>query len=324
MIDDPTIQRFAFDRWWSVIGRLFSSSNSSPICGLPYNPYDRSAREEVGEQLFREFGESEPLGTIERSRLLLKIMEDGFPTEAISTSYFHNLNELLRNKNKRAVPGQIVIGLGTGRCGSTSLASLLSTVGDSCATHENPPQIFWVPFPEQVRFHVDRLRVLREYFALIADVSHWWLNVTGDLVSAFPGIKMIGLYRNEQDCVRSFMRIKRYGSHSWNHWVTPGHGIWATHSWDPCYPTYSMPAARSNLDAIKGGMISRYVSEYNMRLHQLAKQFSKNIHLVKTEALNLSDTQARVFEFVGIAGRISKHTLNYRSVNDGTDEKCRF
>jgi hypothetical protein len=314
-------------RWLPAVKRGILSGlsrDASQLVGISYDPYNRSIRENLAEQLFQDCDRSEPVGTVRRSRLLLKIIEEGFPTPALATAYFQNLEFLLKAEEKRSAPGQLMLGLGTGRCGSTSLTSLLASVEGSCCTHENPPLIFWKPEREQVQFHLRRFELLMRYFPLVVDVSHWWLNVLDNVFSAFPKSKAIGMHRDADRCVQSFMRIKRYGRQSWNHWVPYGNDVWATHSWDPTYPTYSIPIDVSNPDRIKDALISRYVWEYNVQLKVLAERFANKVMLVKTEEFNEPTIQERIFDFAGVAGHVSKHNLNVRSVTDGINEDLRF
>ena len=293
--------------------------------GISYDPHDRAIREDLAEKLFQAHEKEQPVGTIGRGRLILRMMEEGFPTANLAAEYFHNLEQLLKTRERRTVPGQVVLGLGTGRSGSTSLAALLATVENSCCTHENPPLIFWTPEDVQVQFHIKQFKFLAEYFSLVADVSHWWLNALDSFFHQFPDIKVVGMFRNVDKCAKSFMTIKRYGSGSWNHWVPYGNGIWASHSWDPTYPTYAVPDNSSkNPDNAKYGLIARYVREYNAQLTLLAARRPKQVMLIRTESLSDPAIQMAIFDFAGVSGRVSKSKLNVHSVTDGISENLRF
>jgi hypothetical protein len=293
--------------------------------GISFDPSDRTALEHLAERSFDVHGKEEPLGTVSRGRLILRIIEEGFPTPKLAAEYFCNLEYLLRTRGKREGCGQVVLGLGTGRCGSTSLAALLATVEGSCCTHENPPLIFWTPQQEQVQFHMKRLTILADYFSLVCDVSHWWLNVLDTFFTYFPTSKIIGLIRDVDECVRSFMTIKGYGWGSWNHWVPYGNRIWIAAGWDPTYPTYSVPSySWINPDRVKYELIARYVREYNARLAAVAEQNPSRILLVRTKELGEPATQRRIFSFVNVNGRISMIKLNVRSVIDGNCTTIKF
>jgi hypothetical protein len=306
--------------------RVFDRLSLRPgSIGISYDPHDRAVREDLAERLFQAHEKEQPVGTIGRSRLILKIMEEGFPTSNLVGEYFHNLKQLLKTKERRTVPGQVVLGLGPGRSGSTSLAALLATVKNSRCTHENPPLIFWTPDDVQVQFHIRRFKFLAEYFSLVADVSHWWLNALDGFFEQFPDIKVVGMLRDVDECAKSFMIIKRFGWGSWNHWVPYGNGIWASHSWDPTYPTYAVPDKSSKKpDSAKYELIARYVREYNAQLASLAARLPKQIMLVRTKDLSDPAIQIRIFDFAGVSGRVSKSKLNVHSVTDGMGENLRF
>src|SRR5690242_11852008 len=109
------------------------------------DPYDRGARENLARVLFAMQRDRFPLGTVERSQHLLSIIGDAFPIAPVRSAYFENLERLLAQKPRRAAPGMLVLGLGSGRCGSTSLTALIASVADSVSTHENPPVVYWDP-----------------------------------------------------------------------------------------------------------------------------------------------------------------------------------
>jgi hypothetical protein len=293
--------------------------------GISFDPSDRAALEHFAEQSFDVHGKEELLGTVSRGRLILGIIEKGFPTQNLAMEYFRNLECWSKARRKREGCGQVVLGLGAGRCGSTSLTALLATVEDSCCTHENPPLIFWTPQQEQVQFHMKRLTILADYFSLVCDISHWWLNVLDGFFTYFPAGKIVGLIRDVDECARSFMRIRDYGWRSWNHWVPYNNGIWLAHHWDPTYPTYSVPSySWINPDRAKYELIARYVREYNARLVALAEQNEARIMLVRTEELSEPATQRRIFSFVNVNGRVSNIKLNVRSVIDAQCAATKF
>ncbi len=293
--------------------------------GISFDPKDRAALEDLAEKSFAIRNKEEPLGTIGRGRLILKIIEEGFPTQNLSAEYFRNLEQLLKARKRRDPPGQVLLGLGTGRSGSTSLAALLATTDDCCCTHENPPLIFWTPEQEQLQFHIKRLKYLADYFSLVSDVSHWWLNALDSVFDCFPDSKVIGMVRDVDECTRSFMRIRGYGWGSWNHWVPYGNGIWISHLWDPTYPTYSVPSySWINPDRAKYEMIARYVREYNDQLASLETRMPKQVMLVRTDELRDPGIQKRIFDFAGVSGRVSNIELNVRSVIDAKSINFKF
>lgn len=290
--------------------------------GVTYDPYNKQNLEPLADKLFEGRKHLGASGSIERGRIILQTIEGTFPTEKLTKAYFENLELLLKNKRRRSSPGQLLIGLGTGRSGSTTFSNILSTVSDSCCTHENPPIIFWRPEPEQIDFHVRRFRILVEYFSLVMDTSHWWLNSVQRIAEQFATTKFVGLIRDTEACAKSFMRIKGSGFGSYNHWAPHRSGIWCSAHWDPTYPTYEMPVnSRSEPDGAKHALIVRYIREYNERLIALAQALPNNMRLVNTEDLNKAATQERLFHFVDSVGYPILSNLNVGAMTDGRDSK---
>ncbi len=287
--------------------------------------FERRAREMQAAALFVRYRDQEPIGTLARSHLLLGIVHRTYPTPALSAAYLENLTQMLATRDKLPSPGRLVLGLGAGRCGSTSLTALMATIEGSCCTHENPPLVFWDPQDEQVEFHLRRFTLLRQYFPLVFDAAHWWLNVVDRLLAIFPDAKAVGLCRALQPSVRSFMSIKGTGRNSVNHWVPPDNGIWCATNWDSAYPTYSLPGnAQIDPDRAKADVIRRYISDYNRNLELLAARFPGRLMVVQTEKLGRTSVQQRLFNFIGHAGRLTRVHLNMGTADDGTNLDYKF
>lgn len=290
-------------------------------------PYDRRARQRLGDLLLHELAELPPAfahGTIARSRVILDMITRSMPTEKLRQAYFDNLTAVLEQRTKRAKPGEVVLGVGSGRSGSTTLAAAIGTVPEACATHENPPLINWEPMEEQLRFHFDRMRQLADYYAIVFDASHSWLTSLGRFLAEFPGGKVIGLWRETPACVRSFMNIKGSGRQSANHWAPPGNGIWLTSLADPTYPSYPLVGGVvHDPDATKAALIERYVNDYNHTLRSLTQTVPERFLLIRTEELSTPQTIDRLSDFLGLKVSMPP-PLNVASTKDGEDESFRM
>jgi hypothetical protein len=289
------------------------------------NPYDRRAREKLGDLKFQVQESNYALGSVARSRFILRVMGVSFPTGRLREAYFENLDQVLKSRPKRATPGAIVLGVGSGRCGSTTLAAALAGVSDACATHENPPMIFWQPIEEQLEVHFERFRRLADRFALVFDAASWWLNALERFFAEFPQAKVIGLYRDTAACVQSFMKIKGSGRGSLNHWAAPGNGIWTTSPGDPMYPSYAVPTALvNNPDAAKAVLIERYVTEYNQKLHEAAAKYGQRMLLLRTEELGEPATIARLSAFLGVSLSMPPAAMNVGGTTDSDKLEMTF
>jgi hypothetical protein len=282
------------------------------------DPYDRAPREKLAAVLFNVFQQLSHIGSAQRGRLLLRIIGASFPIRPLVDAYFANLQCLFEGRQKLQTPGVIAIGVGSGRCGSTSLTALLARIQPSCCTHENPPLIYWAPLPGQLDFHIRRMKFLSEYVPLVFDAAHWWFNVVARFLSEFPNGRVIGLHRAIEPCIRSFAKVKGSGFGSLNHWVSPNNGIWANGLWDPTYPTFPMPeTSRRTPDEARAAVIRRYVLAYNAGLQSLAIDYPRQILLVATEQLSESRIQERMFAFLGVAGKPAAIVLNCGTTRDG-------
>jgi hypothetical protein len=257
--------------------------------------------------------------------MLLRMMSLWFPTSRLASAYFDNLKELLGAQSRREQPGVVVLGIGSGRCGSTTLGHAMKRVRGACATHENPPMIYWEPCEEQLSFHVERFRLLTQYFAVVFDASYWWLNARERIFREFPQAKAIGLCRETHSCVESFMAQKGSGKGSLNHWAPPDNGIWATSPGDPCLPSYPLPeTSGADPDAAKRSMLERYVGEYNAALVRLAETLPERVLLVRTEELNSAETYAQLSDFLGVELPQPTAALNVGTNADGMDPEMIF
>ena len=262
-------------------------------------PYDWLFAERFGDTLYERYERSFPLGTIERQQFILNTIGMSFPSECLSAAYFDNLGLLLRNRVRRVTPGKVVLGLGTGRSGSTSLAAILRTVDGALATHENPPMVYWQPMTQQLRFHMRRFGVLRDYFPLVSDGAHWWLKSLDAFFEAFPDGKAIGLVRDTEATLNSGLRIQSRNQNS-NQWAAPHNHIWHCDAWHPTFPIYDVPKdAKRNKDSVKRDLARRYIVEYNETLQAISASQPERLLVVRTEELDAPATRQKISDHIG-------------------------
>jgi hypothetical protein len=290
-----------------------------------YDPYDRERCELIGNRLLDEMQNERGRAPIENCQRILAIIAVSYPTERLADAYFSNLELVLRNLPRLLNPGQLVIGMGPGRCGSTSLAAMMGTVANSCCTHESPPLVFWKPQREQIEFHIRRFRLLTDRYSLVSDVSHWWLNSIEKISDEFPEVKVIGLIRDPDECAMSFMRIQGFGKGSWNPWATHGNGLWRAGHWDPTYPSYAAPSyAAKKPDVAKLELATRYVKEYNMLLETMARTVPDRVKLFRTEDLGTDVVQEEIFRIARARGQVAAWKLNVKGTSEGRKMQIKF
>ena len=296
-----------------------------PTSQLSYDPYDKAQLKERARRFLREWRNEPKESPLSSCRRLISLIESSYPIEELVDEYFRNLNALLIDEPTLETAGRVVIGLGPGRCGSTSLSAMLGTIPNSCCTHETPSLIFWTPESEQIDFHVRRFKVLTRYFSVVSDVSHWWLNAIAKILADFPQASAVGLVRDPTECAVSFMRIQGFGKHTFNPWADPDNRLWLAGPWDATYPSYAIPAyAERDPDRAKLELATRYASEYNSRMEALAASAPNRVLLVPTERLSEAGAQDEIFRFAGARGRNADWRLNAKTTADGKKNQIQF
>ncbi len=290
--------------------------------------YDRAARERMGDIIFDSRESGFPTGTVHRARFILSVMALSFPTKKLVTAYFENLAKLLQARPKRNRPGDVVLGLGTGRCGSTTLSAAFAGLPDACATHENPPRINWDPIEEQVQFHMDRMRMLADYFPIVFDAIHSWLRVLDRFFTEFPDGRIIGQIRDTDACVQSYLKFQGRGRGSANFWAPHNNGVWVAQTWDAAYPSYPVPpglvAGTEAAENARLEMVTRYVTEYNQALSALAQSDPQRVLLVRTEEMNDPETAQRISEHINQPIVVPTSALNVGTNTDGAQQSFWF
>lgn len=102
---------------------------------------------------------------------------------------------------------RLILGLGSGRCGTSSLSHLLNIQEDTEATHEyhakEPFELSNDSDTHHILFYL--LDILGRESKIIADVSHYWLRYI-NLILAFKGdIRFICLKRDKDATIKSFL-----------------------------------------------------------------------------------------------------------------------
>ena len=179
----------------------------------------------------------------------------------------------------------VVIGCGTGRCGTTSLAKLITGCEDAVCEHERRPLLPWVfnkeLFQERVRWFATSKA------AVTGDVAYYYLPYLKKLIGVFPALKIVCIERDRQAVIDSFM-----WKTSWqNRWRDHNGTQWAKDAvWDRTFPKYDI------MD--KQEAIGAYWDDYHRTIRRIAGKFPANVELVRTEELNTASGQRKIFDFL--------------------------
>ncbi|HUK57676.1 MAG TPA: hypothetical protein VLV50_00490 [Stellaceae bacterium] len=307
----------------SLLSRIGLSGAAEKLLGAAFesNPFDRALGMQLGDLALANGERQWPIGSVARGIFLLEAIYKSFPSERLTAAYFENLEALMSRRQKRSEPGLLVLGMGSGRVGSTALAAMIAANPDVLSTHENPPLVWWSADPAQVDFHVRRFRILTQYFPAVFDWSSWWLGQAEAIGREFPNYRAIGISRDVNAVVRSFMRITAASENS----HAPMHnGIWMATRWSPTREAIPSPDARHDPNAAKEAQYRRAVVEYEEHMATLAARLGNRFLQLRTEALDELATREKVGTFLGLGGPISLARRNVGSAHDSSSGELWF
>lgn len=186
---------------------------------------------------------------------------------------------------------RLIIGLGTGRCGTVSLKHLLDMQEDTGATHET--MLLPHKFNER-KFQRYMSRLWRRKTRIVADVALWTLPYVTAILGEYPSTKFICLKRDKEAVVKSFMRKTRKRNHwtqfSSKHWDL---GEWPNEMKCPyrnCYPRF---------DADKEDALGFYWDYYQIVSEMYEAAFPDSFRIFPVEDLNTRDGCESILDFAG-------------------------
>lgn len=182
----------------------------------------------------------------------------------------------------------LVVGTGTGRCGTTSFSRLLNSQKNAKVTHERYSNRLPWRRSEQGKF-VSRLvsQTRADSELIVGDVALQWGNSLANL--ARVGARIVILKRDRSEFVESFMRKSR----SRNNWQMPRDGGTPNSTWYNCFPNFAGPSKREAL----GQYWDFY---YNELVPNFENEFPDSSLLVYLDVLNSEAGIKRVLDWIGI------------------------
>ncbi len=184
---------------------------------------------------------------------------------------------------------QIVVGLGTGRCGTMSLAYLLNWQENSEVCHEKSSYLIpWKDGEKKIDEFLHWASELTKQKRLVGDVAFYYLNYIEYLLSLNSHIKFICLQRERAGTVASYMKytINR------NHWMPHDGTLWNKCVWDNCHPKYECSGKEKALE--------RYWDDYYLTANELQRKYPDSFRIFQTSTLNTETGQRDILSFIGI------------------------
>jgi hypothetical protein len=181
----------------------------------------------------------------------------------------------------------VLIGCGTGRCGTTSLTKLIGGCENAVCKHERRPLLPWIfnekLFRERVRWFCDSTA------SVVGDVAYFYLPYLEEFIRVFPNVRIICLERERQAVIDSFMWKTQWRNRWYNHegteWIKD-------HVWDVTFPKYDI------VDKPKA--IGAYYDEYRKRIRLVAQAYPGNVQIFGIAVLNTMQGQRAIFDFLDI------------------------
>ncbi len=182
-----------------------------------------------------------------------------------------------------------IIGFGTGRCGTQSLARLLNYQEHFSCTHEISPEL---PYPPDKQMAEERAK----YFAdndNVGDIALYNLYYIS-WFKDIPNTRFVWLERPREEVVESFMQR----TPTRNHWQEHNGTFWKKDEWDSRFPNFGTVDLNSDPYEQKREAIRSYWEGYN----EDARLWSNKVPTFHLQTENLSDEQTikELLDFVGI------------------------
>ena len=192
---------------------------------------------------------------------------------------------------------KIIFGLGTGRCGTVSLAAALNSCENSLITHEgkgvgeklNEARILlpWNRNPLLLERKLEQISG-REH-SLVGDVAFYYLPYVEIILGKYPDSKFVCMKRNRDETVNSYMK-KTVKRNHWQEWMPKS--TWNKDlKWDPCYPKYEAKD--------KSTAISKYWEEYYIEAERLETAHPNKFSIFGIDELNTEDGLKGISRFIG-------------------------
>lgn len=210
----------------------------------------------------------------------------------------------------------LIIGLGTGRCGTTSLARLLALQPDSSFVHEggfpkNKYSHFLLPWNVDLSKLIEWEKKIKELSGdrnFSGDVGSYFIQYVLAILQKYPNAKFLCLKREKEQVVQSFIKRTR----GRNHWMERIPWYQARDIiWDKIFPRFNV----SN----KKEAIALYWDIYYLTAFDFEKRFPENFRIFPTEFLNSISGMNEILDFAGIpaSGRVlEKKHENKNTIKD--------
>ncbi len=189
---------------------------------------------------------------------------------------------------------RLIVGLGTGRCGTRSLSFFLNNQPDVRVLHEGmldgQQNIFaWQGDDDRILAWLRHLHAADQRF--VGDIGMYFLPYVELLLENFPDSRFICMQREREQVVHSFLKHVPEK----HHWFDHDGSHWQPSMWDASFPSFDTPDKRA--------CIGRYWDLYAAEIERLARRHPRQLRCFATESLNSQQGKAAILDFLGYQGR---------------------
>ena len=188
---------------------------------------------------------------------------------------------------------QLIISIGTGRCGSVSLSKFLSAQDKVSVLHEG--RLDSQKIRKLIKWENDEGNLFEWLEFLLSLDGHKFVGDTGmyylpyieRIIDKYPEVKIIVMERNKEEVVKSYIKKTKGRNHWFNH---DGKEWEKDDKWDPCYPKYD----NSN----KQEALENYWEDYKNQTDNLILKFPEKIKKWTIQALNTTSGKNEILNFL--------------------------
>jgi hypothetical protein len=215
---------------------------------------------------------------------------------------------------------KLIIGLGTGRCGSLSLCYFLNAQPGIKIFHEGTINyqhhpLMWDDDHKELLSWLNYLEKVSDSHQYFGDIGMYFLPYVSFLIDQYPDIKFICIKRGREAVIQSYLRwTKKY-----NHWYNHDGRIWKNNlSLDAAFPKFNEPD--------KAKAIGLYWDMYYEEIERLIKKYPQQISCFPIECFNYINGRNEILDFLEYQGQRSlegdykKH--KQRTASDNLRANC--
>lgn len=188
---------------------------------------------------------------------------------------------------------QLIISIGTGRCGSVSLSKFLSAQEYVSVLHEGRLDshkirklIKWGNDEKNLFEWLEFLLSL-DGNKFVGDTGMYYLPYIEQIIDKYPKVKIIVMEREKEEVVKSYIK-KTTGR---NHWFEHDGKEWdKDDKWDPCYPKYDIVNKEKALE--------KYWEDYKSQTDNLILKFPDKIKKWTIQSLNTLNGKNEILNFL--------------------------